>query len=108
MLYVGTDTAVSHMAAAVGAPAIVLFGPSNSVKWGPWPKDSQPDGGSPWKTKGSQRQSNVWLLQGEGDCVLCLTEGCGRHMNSLSDCLQNLPVERVIQAAEQMLAMRED
>jgi len=40
--------------------------------------------------------------------VPCLAEGCGRHINSVSDCLQNLPVERVIQAAEQMLTIRED
>jgi heptosyltransferase-3 len=107
-LYVGTDTAVSHMAAAVGAPTIVLFGPSNPVKWGPWPKDFPAAGGSPWKTKGSQRQGTVWLLQGEGACVPCLVEGCGRHIDSLSDCLQNLPVDRVIKAAEMMLATRED
>lgn len=103
-LYVGTDTAVSHMAAAVGAPAIVLFGPSNPVKWGPWPKDFPATVPSPWRTRGSQRQGNVFLIQGEGDCVPCLHEGCDRHINSLSDCLQTLPVTRVIQAAEAMLA----
>jgi heptosyltransferase-3 len=107
-LYVGTDTAVSHMAAAVGTPMVVLFGPSNPVKWGPWPKDFPSNGPSPWKTKGSQRVGNVWLLQGEGDCVPCLAEGCERHVNSMSDCLQHLPANRVIQAAEQMLAFRED
>lgn len=106
-LYVGTDTAVSHMAAAVGVPTVVLFGPSNPVKWGPWPKDHALAGDSPWKTKGSQRQGNVLLLQGEGDCVPCLAEGCGRHINSMSDCLQNLSIDRVIQAAESMLVFRE-
>ena len=106
-LYVGTDTAVSHMAAAVGTPTVVLFGPSNPVKWGPWPKDFPAGSDSPWKTKGSQRQGNVFLLQGEGDCVPCLAEGCHRHINSLSDCLQSLPVDRVIQAAEILLAPRE-
>lgn len=107
-LYVGTDTAVSHMAAAIGTPTVVLFGPSSPVKWGPWPKDFTASGSNPWKTKGSQRQGNVWLLQGEGECVPCLAEGCGRHITSVSDCLQNLPVDRVIEAAEQMLAIRED
>lgn len=103
-VYVGTDTAVSHMAAAVGAPAVVLFGPSNPVKWGPWPKDFPVTGPSPWKTHGSQRLENVYLLQGEGDCVPCLAEGCDRHINSQSECLQQLSVNRVIQAAETMLA----
>jgi len=102
-LYIGTDTAVSHMAAAVGVPSVVLFGPSNPVKWGPWPKDFPPTTNSPWRKQGSQRQGNVFLLQGEGECVPCLAEGCNRHINSLSDCLQHLSVNRVIAAAESML-----
>lgn len=102
-LYVGTDTAVSHMAAALGVPSVVLFGPSNPVKWGPWPKDFRSTTDSPWRKQGSQRQGNVFLLQGEGDCVPCLAEGCDRHINSLSDCLQDLAVNRVIAAAESML-----
>jgi heptosyltransferase-3 len=106
-LYVGTDTAVSHMAAAVGVLSVVLFGPSNPVKWGPWPKDFPSTTNSPWRKQGSQRQGNVFLLQGEGDCVPCLAEGCDRHINSLSDCLQQLPVHRVIKAAETMLGVRE-
>jgi heptosyltransferase-3 len=106
-VYIGTDTAVSHMAAAVGAPTVVLFGPSNPVKWGPWPKDFPVTARSPWKTHGSQRLENVYLLQGEGDCVPCLGEGCDRHINSLSECLQQLPVHRVIRAVETMLAEHE-
>jgi heptosyltransferase-3 len=106
-VYVGTDTAVSHMAAAVGAPTVVLFGPSNPVKWGPWPKNVPVTAQSPWKTHGSQRLANVYLLQGEGDCVPCLGEGCDRHINSLSECLQQLPENRAIHAVETMLAERE-
>ncbi len=107
-LYVGTDTAVSHMAAAVGVSSVVLFGPSNPVKWGPWPKDFPSTAQSPWHKRGSQRQGNVWLLQGEAECVPCLAEGCDRHVNSLSDCLQRLSVHRVIQAAEAMLREQEN
>ena len=106
-LYIGTDTAVSHMAAAIGTPTVVLFGPSNPVKWGPWPKDCPPTTQSPWRRHGSQQQGNVFLLQGEGDCVPCLGEGCDRHVQSFSECLQQLPVRRVIQAAETMLGVRE-
>lgn len=107
-LYVGTDTAVSHMAAATGVPTVVLFGPSNPVKWGPWPKDFPLTAHSPWQTHGSQRRGNVFLMQGEGDCVPCLGEGCDRHVRSLSECLQTLPATRVMQAAELMLANRSD
>jgi hypothetical protein len=34
-LYLGNDSGISHLAAAVGAPAVVLFGPSDSGVWGP-------------------------------------------------------------------------
>lgn len=84
--YVGPDTVVTHMAAASGTPTLALFGPSNPVKWGPWPANrTEPT--SPWSRVGSGRQGNVFLLQGQGSCVPCLLEGCDRHVNSLSDCL---------------------
>ncbi|WP_455389257.1 glycosyltransferase family 9 protein [Petrachloros mirabilis] len=108
ILYVGTDTAVTHMAAALGVPTVALFGPSNPIKWGPWPKDWSASSTSPWEFRGSQRRGNVFLLQGEGDCVPCLHEGCDRHVNSLSDCLQGLPASRVIEAAGSMLAERRE
>jgi len=101
-LFIGTDTAVTHLAAASGTPTVALFGPSNPVKWGPWP---QGWGGeqSPWARVGSGRQGNVYLLQGLGDCVPCRLEGCDRHVGSLSRCLQEVPARRVIDASLSML-----
>ncbi len=101
-MYVGTDTAVTHMAAALGVPTVALFGPSNPVKWGPWPLSFDADS-SPWHMRGSGRVGNVCLVQGQTHCVPCLLEGCDRHINSLSDCLQQLPAKRVIAAAESLL-----
>ncbi len=102
-IYVGTDTAVTHMAAALGVPTVALFGPSNPVKWGPWPASFDGDT-SPWQMRGSARVGNVFLVQGEKDCVPCMLEGCDRHTNSLSECLQRLPAKRVIAAADALLA----
>jgi len=94
-VYVGPDTVVTHLAAATGVPTVALFGPSNPVKWGPWPKGYSEDK-NPYVMRGTQRVNNVVLLQGEGDCVPCMEEGCDRHIASLSACLQNLPSARVI------------
>jgi heptosyltransferase-3 len=35
--------------------------------------------------------------------VPCLLEGCDRHIDSYSDCLQQLPARRVIAAAAALL-----
>jgi hypothetical protein len=34
-LYIGNDSGITHLAAAVGTPAIALFGPSDPAVWGP-------------------------------------------------------------------------
>ena len=34
-LYIGNDSGVSHLAAAVGAPTVVIFGPTNAAVWRP-------------------------------------------------------------------------
>lgn len=101
-LYVGPDTVMTHMAAACGVPTLALFGPSNPVKWGPWPARWEAPQ-SPWPRVGSGRHGNVLLLQGVADCVPCMLEGCERHVGSPSACLDEMPVQRVIEAAQRML-----
>ncbi len=104
-LFVGPDTAVTHIAAAVGAPTIALFGPSNPIKWGPWPQSwNKPE--SPWPWRGGGRHGNVMMIQGEGDCVPCLLEGCDRHINSDSLCLKQIASLALINAARAMLSER--
>jgi heptosyltransferase-3 len=102
--YVGPDTVVTHLAAASGTPTVALFGPSNPVKWGPWPKGYDEDR-NPYVMRGTQRVNNVVLLQGEGNCVPCMEEGCERHIASLSDCLQNLPAAKTIEALSKLLKL---
>lgn len=35
-LFVGNDSGIAHMAAAVRTPSVVIFGSSNITHWGPW------------------------------------------------------------------------
>ena len=102
-VYVGTDTAVTHMAAALDVPTVALFGPSSPVKWGPWPEGLAADAPTPWAMRGSQMRGNVILIQGQGDCVPCLGEGCDKHVRSLSDCLQHMQASTVIDAVARKL-----
>lgn len=105
--YVGPDTSVTHLAAATGVPTVALFGPSNAVVWGPWPQGHAGSGDSPWKMHAPwQQQGNVWLLQGLEHCVPCLLEGCERRLDSRSQCLDELPVARVVAALDLALRRR--
>ncbi|KVE29705.1 glycosyl transferase family 1 [Burkholderia singularis] len=101
-LFIGPDTGATHVAAATGVPTIALFGPSDPVRWGPWP-NGWPPGNDPWPLRGSAQRGNVYLLQGEGACVPCKLEGCERRLDSPSACLTELAASRVIGVAARML-----
>jgi heptosyltransferase-3 len=105
-IYVGLDTAVTHIAAALGTPTVALYGPTNPVKWGPMPNNLSFSGKSPYKRKGSQIVKNVFLLQGQGECVPCHEEGCDRNIRSFSKCLQEIQVADVIEAVGTVITRR--
>jgi heptosyltransferase-3 len=99
--YVGPDTAITHMAAASGVPTLALFGPTDPVKWGPWPKGHDA-ATNPWRRLGDQRNNNVQIIQGRASCVPCGHEGCGRHVGSASDCLLAISPATVIHRLKTM------
>ena len=108
--YAGPDTATTHLAAACGTPTLAIFGPSNPVKWGPWPAGATNDP-SPWRMLGRpwQRKGNVIVLQGVqpadlGNCLPCRLEGCERHIASASRCLVEMPLDPVRAAAAALLS----
>lgn len=101
-VYIGPDTAITHAAAALGVPTVALFGPSNPVKWAPWPLDHG-EATNPWARVGSQSAGRVRLVQGAGPCVPCAQEGCERQIESTSDCLTGLRAQPVIDAVSELL-----
>lgn len=103
-LFLGPDTAVTHMAAALGVPTVALYGPTDPVKWGPWPKDHA-SRSNPWARLGSQSAGRVRLVQGDVTCVPCREEGCERNVESYSDCLLSLPAAKVIAAIRDLTDM---
>ncbi len=104
-VYIGPDTAVSHLAAATGCPTVALFGPMDPRVWGPWPV-----GGlvTPWLASGKiQHQGNVWVVQNPLPCLPCTFEGCERHIASHSRCLDELSPAQVLTAVDDALGIVE-
>jgi ADP-heptose:LPS heptosyltransferase len=34
-LFIGNDSGITHLAASIGTPTVVLFGPTDPARWGP-------------------------------------------------------------------------
>ncbi len=81
-LFIGVDSAPMHIAAAVATPVVVLFGPSGEIDWGPWRVASR-------------------VIASSHTCRPCGQDGCGGGKRS--ECLETLPVDRVLAAALEML-----
>jgi lipopolysaccharide heptosyltransferase III len=98
-VYIGPDTAVTHLAAGTGTPTVALYGPTDPRLWGPWPFGGLD---RPWDAAGTiQRRRNVWLVQNPLPCLPCQLEGCERRIDSYSQCLDELTVEQVLSAVDQ-------
>ncbi|MGE0564286.1 MAG: glycosyltransferase family 9 protein [Pseudolabrys sp.] len=113
-VYVGPDTSMTHLAAATGCPTVGLYGPASPVIIGPWPRGGF-QGGFPaglagsWAPSGTvQHRGNVWLVQNPAGCPFgifpCERLGCDGHLNSRSQCLDELTAEQVLSAVDAALA----
>jgi heptosyltransferase III len=70
--YVGNDSGISHLAGAVKAPGVVLFGPSDPATWSP-------------------RSDRLRIVHAPEPCRLC---------GPASFCLHRLPVKTVVEALD--------
>ncbi len=105
-VYVGPDTSVTHLAAATGCPTVALLGPTDPRLWAPWPI-----GGLrvSWQKSGTiQRRGNVWVVQNPLPCLPCQLEGCERHVESFSRCLDELSIDAILPAVDAALAQPRD
>jgi len=102
-VYIGPDTSITHLAAAVGCPTVALFGPIDPRVWGPWPVGGLK---TPWQASRTiQNRGNVWIVQNPLPCLPCTFEGCERNIDSESVCLAELRAGQVLTAVDQALAM---
>jgi ADP-heptose:LPS heptosyltransferase len=82
MVYVGNDSGVTHMAAAVGTPVVALFGPTDPQVWGP-------------------RGKHVHTVYRGVSCSPCSRE----EMNACSHkkCLESITVEDVYRSVSTVI-----
>ncbi len=82
-LFVGVDSMPMHLAAAMGTPAVALFGPSGEPEWRPW--------------RVAHR-----VVTTSHPCRPCGNDGCGG--SKVSECLTTLGVDDVYAAAQELLS----
>jgi len=89
-LYIGADSGVMHMAAAVRTPVIAVFGSSNPLAWGPW----SPNGVTALLRSGPLCSPCSYVGHGIG-----AREGCPART-----CMAMVTPEYVLRAAQALLA----
>jgi heptosyltransferase III len=81
-MLVSVDSVPFHIASALKAPAIAMFGPTSELTWGPW------------------QNPNARILTEAFSCRPCFQDGCGG--SKYSDCLHTMRVEKILTAIEEM------
>jgi len=81
-LFVGNDSGIAHMAAAVNTPCVVVFGSSNVAHWRPW----------------TTNQHEV--VREEMKCQPCHGYFCAEF--ETPQCILRIPVERVLAAIDRL------
>jgi len=101
-LFIGIDTSATHAAAATGVPTVALFGPTDPVRWGPWPFGREHDG-SPWKREEiKQTAGNVTLLRASCSCN-SRQQSCRLGPGMPGACMSRLLPEAVIATVDGIL-----
>src|SRR5215217_968923 len=83
-LFVGNDSGIAHMAAAVGTPSVVIFGSSNVAHWRPW------------------NRAAAEVVFEEMPCQPCHGYFCEKFAQP--ECILRVPVTRVLAAIERCLS----
>jgi len=82
-IFVGNDSGIAHIAAAVGTPSVVIFGSSNIAHWRPW------------------NRATAEVVHEQMPCQPCHGYFCEKFAQP--ECILRVPVPRVLVAIERCL-----
>ena len=82
-LFVGNDSGIAHIAAAVRTPSVIVFGSSNVAHWRPW------------------TNAPAEVVREEMACAPCPGYTCAEF--DVPQCIRRIPVERVTDAVARVL-----
>jgi lipopolysaccharide heptosyltransferase II len=82
-LFVGNDSGIAHIAAAVRCPSVVIFGSSNVTHWSPW------------------TDAPAAIVREELPCQPCAGYTCAEF--DAPECIRRVPVARVSSAIDEVL-----
>lgn len=82
-VFIGNDSGIAHIAAAVGTPSVVIFGSSNVAHWRPW------------------NRAAAEVVFEEMPCQPCHGYFCEKFPQP--ECILRVPVPRVLAAIERVL-----
>jgi predicted lipopolysaccharide heptosyltransferase III len=82
-LFIGNDSGIAHIAAAVKAPSVVIFGSSNRAHWRPW------------------ATAPAEVVYEEMECQPCHGYYCEKFEQP--ECIKRVPIERVMASVERVL-----
>ena len=100
-LFLGVDTAITHLAATTGTPLVALYGPTPTCGWSPWNNDRPVDYDFP-ETPGSFRNGHISVLQ-DGE-VFRREHAPGMDMQRPSEGMAAITVDQVVAEADHLLA----
>lgn len=101
-LYVGLDTAITHIAASTGIPTLALYGPTELWRWHPWDNQSSVDHAVPFGYRGVFRSGNVVVVQEPCAHYPCIRPQCYQG-GTENPCLMALSAARVCEEIDQLM-----
>ena len=101
-LYIGLDTAITHIAASTGTPMVALYGPTEIWRWHPWNNTADPTPHIRPGYRGPVRIGQIVALQAACDHAPCVRPHCYDTIEN--PCMMEITAADVYREAVQLLS----